>query len=165
MNRPRARVFGEHSSRRDSLLGYTSYAKYLASPEWRAIRTAVFSERPNCELCGSSADQVHHHSYDPMVMAGAMNHLLVSVCNSCHMEIEFDGAVKIPHYQARGKIIKLLNERGNRETRGRLWKAGKIIKALNNERPLTRGQVAWLADPSGTTKPPPRQRVKKKRFH
>jgi hypothetical protein len=91
-----------------------AYATYLASDLWGAIRSAVLSQRPQCELCGERATEVHHDSYHPKVMLGEMNDSLVSICRGCHTGIEFDGKQKLTSREVRRKLrTKLIEtERG-----------------------------------------------------
>lgn len=70
-------------------MGFESYAEYLASPLWKAIREAKIAVDPNCEICNEKADHVHHLSYKPSVLRGQKRYWLVSVCKKCHHKIEF----------------------------------------------------------------------------
>jgi hypothetical protein len=59
--------------RRDRVLpelGYSSYREYLASGDWRQIRSGILAEMPDCVLCRRPACQVHHLSYAPRVLLG-----------------------------------------------------------------------------------------------
>lgn len=144
-----ARVFGEHlsSERAISLNDHRVYAGYLKSPEWRLIRKAVLSERPNCEVCGSPAKQVHHHSYHTLVMAGALNQALVSVCETCHRAIEFEKGVKLDHEQARISLVRTLFSEGLHDVIRRLKYADVQTRKYDVDHPagkLTRNQRILL---------------------
>ena len=65
-----------------------TYDTYLESPLWKIIRDRVFQrDEFRCVRCGSGADQVHHMSYAPEVMAGEDDSKLMSVCLACHESI------------------------------------------------------------------------------
>lgn len=52
-------------------LGYESYAAYLASPLWRAIRRRVLKrDGLNCCLCPAAATEVHHDDYGEAMLEG-----------------------------------------------------------------------------------------------
>ena len=70
-------------------MGFESYANYLASPLWQAIRSAKIAVDPNCEICNEKAEHVHHLSYKFSVLRGQKRYWLVSVCQKCHRKIEF----------------------------------------------------------------------------
>jgi hypothetical protein len=62
------------------------YANFLQSDLWRkSIRPRVL-KRDNrvCFSCGGRANDVHHASYHPLVMAGSADEWLFSVCRTCH---------------------------------------------------------------------------------
>lgn len=144
-----ARVFGEHlsSERAISRNEHRVYSGYLKSPEWRLIRKAVLSERPNCEVCGKPAEQVHHHSYHTLVMAGALNQSLVSVCELCHQTIEFEKGIKLDHEQARISLMRMLFSLGRHDVIRRLKYADVQTRKYDIEHPsekLTRNQRILL---------------------
>lgn len=63
------------------------YEAYLASKEWKAIRGRVLErDGYRCYDCGHKANQVHHLSYAPEVMAGNDDSQLMSLCRECHRE-------------------------------------------------------------------------------
>ena len=67
------------------------YADYLASAEWKLIRSRVLDrDGHECQGCDMRAVVVHHMSYDNKTLAGDNDSMLVSLCNGCHQEIEFD---------------------------------------------------------------------------
>jgi hypothetical protein len=133
-----ARVFGEHSSssRKMNLNDHDTYSDYLKSPEWLAIRNSVLDKRPKCELCGCNAEQVHHDSYDGLVMSGAVTDALVSLCRKCHEAIEFDGKRKLGMFDVRGKLRRMLQEAGNRATFLRINRAKRLIKRSHKSAPV-----------------------------
>lgn len=66
------------------------YAKYLKSPEWQEIRQIVLErDSYRCLCCGDPANEVHHRSYSPRVMAGRGNNKLASICRRCHSRIHY----------------------------------------------------------------------------
>ncbi len=70
-------------------LGFASYGDYLKSPLWKVIREAKLAVDERCECCGDKAQQVHHLEYKRTVLTGKERHKLVSVCEPCHVKIEF----------------------------------------------------------------------------
>lgn len=135
MRRALARVYGEHrsSERSISMLELDSYREYLKSPQWKAIRSAVLGNRPECEICGSVATQVHHHSYDPVVMAGGMNDLLLSMCRDCHLSVEFDGERKLERRDVIGKTKRLLFEAGKYSVVKRLKRGERKLMSVGDK--------------------------------
>ena len=65
-----------------------TYAQYLESPLWHAIRRTVLIREPNCRRCGKLATQVHHASYALDVLLGLWQQPLWSVCRKCHQLAE-----------------------------------------------------------------------------
>jgi hypothetical protein len=133
MQRKRRRVYGEHRSSIQAIdrNDHGNYGKYLNSPEWFKIRARVLRVRRTCELCGKEAEQVHHDNYDSVVMAGAMDDCLVSLCCECHHEIEFDGDEKLPFNCVQGKLRRLLKEREKGDALKRINKASNLVRNLN----------------------------------
>jgi len=91
--RPRMRCY-EDRKEFLSALGYTSYPEYLASDDWKKIRERKLYKHPTCLICPNDATHVHHMSYVVAVLLGLKNELLVSLCETCHSRIEFDGKRK-----------------------------------------------------------------------
>jgi hypothetical protein len=76
------------------------HQEYLESELWRCIiRPRVIErDRHQCLLCGwRQCLQVHHRSYCESVMAGVADHKLVTLCEGCHRQIEFDGGWVSPY--------------------------------------------------------------------
>lgn len=67
--------------------GWPSYAAYLASPAWKALRRRVMErDRWRCVLCGSKKNlQVHHDRYDGLGREELRD--LKTVCTACHEHI------------------------------------------------------------------------------
>lgn len=99
-------------SRNLSELGYASYQEYLASAAWRDIRAKKLRWHPDCVLCDQRATQVHHLSYACDVLLGLKNALLVTMCDKCHVLVEFDGNQKRTLEQANEFLIDKARERG-----------------------------------------------------
>ena len=64
-----------YAYRNDNLraLGFKSYAAYLRSPLWKAIRGRVIArDGGKCSRCFQKArrPQVHHRAYDPAMLRG-----------------------------------------------------------------------------------------------
>ena len=111
------------------------YAKYLASAEWREIRSTVLSDRPVCELCGDRAIQVHHDSYHAAVIAGLMNDALVSICCTCHYGIEFNGKTKLHSKDVRFKLRRKLRDTGRHAVVERLDNAQELLSKFSMDKP------------------------------
>lgn len=63
---------------------------YWNSRQWKTIRRRVLErDSYSCTCCGKRAETVHHRSYDREVLSGKRDADLVSLCGSCHKEIEF----------------------------------------------------------------------------
>ena len=146
MKRKPRRVYGEHRSsiRAIDRNEHRSYGSYLNSIEWLRIRQIVLKLRPDCEICGQPAEQLHHDSYDSVVMAGAMNDALVSLCCECHHGIEFDGDVKIPFNCVQGKLRRILKDGGKLETLSRINRAAGLIRKLNRALETRTSQLQFV---------------------
>ena len=69
---------------------YDTYRKYLASPEWRALRkSALKRDSYRCQHCGYIGDrlQVHHLSYDGIYTMNFHVDQLQTLCSWCHDEL------------------------------------------------------------------------------
>ena len=78
-----------------SQLGYKTYAKYLASEQWKDIRArALETHGYDCYLCGERATEVHHLRYHKNDLIGRRLKFLKPICRACHYEIEFEGDKK-----------------------------------------------------------------------
>ena len=64
-------------------LGFDSYAGYLNSDTWKAVRAAALKASPRCR-CGRHARQVHHEFYSADNLAGRSVVGLRSLCGRCH---------------------------------------------------------------------------------
>jgi hypothetical protein len=79
-----------------SLLRFSNYREYLASPLWASIRERVFKVKGRkCYLCGNNANQVHHNRYRLSKMSGKSLKFLVPLCGDCHKGIEFKDGDKV----------------------------------------------------------------------
>lgn len=71
-------------------LGFSSYAEYLTSDLWAAIRTAVFWLRGrDCTLCRRSGTVLHHQQYTIKVLIGEDISPIFPLCRTCHRRIEY----------------------------------------------------------------------------
>jgi hypothetical protein len=75
-------------------LGYTSYSEYLASDEWKVIRTRVLASGPQCVMCDRPSVVVHHVKYWDTVLLGLQDSCLAPLCHGCHERIEVVDGVK-----------------------------------------------------------------------
>jgi len=83
-------------------MGSDDYWKFLSSYAWRKTRARILlRDSGKCIICGDEAKEVHHHSYDPSIMSGQRDDLLVSLCSSCHHAIEF-----VPDGQRRSDLAE-----------------------------------------------------------
>lgn len=98
-------------------LGYSMYAKYLESDEWKVIRSRKLERYKECLLCRKKASQVHHLSYAYQVLVGNADHELVQVCAICHEFIEFDDGRKREQKEAN----KVLLEAAEKLEWGKKW--------------------------------------------
>ncbi len=72
-------------------MGYRTYKDYLKSPLWSSIRLRVLNrDGRKCKLCGCRANLVHHQRYSPGTLKGDSIKDLLSLCQPCHKEHEFD---------------------------------------------------------------------------
>lgn len=71
-------------------LGFPTYADYLNSELWAEIRDAILDrDKRYCKMCGRRAFVVHHIDYAETMLLGESLDSLVSLCHSCHQDIEF----------------------------------------------------------------------------
>ncbi len=71
-------------------LGFPTYADYLNSELWAEIRDAILDrDGRRCRLCNKQAHIVHHIDYAEQTMRGETLDALVSLCHSCHYDVEF----------------------------------------------------------------------------
>lgn len=89
-------------------MGFPSYRAYLSSIEWRSIRADHIKDNPDCAVCESPADDVHHLSYSRAVLEGRLPKMLASVCSAHHHAIEFDGYGRKRSPIQAGKRLKQL---------------------------------------------------------
>lgn len=95
-------------------MGFASYREYLKSDLWAAVRTAVLSAQPLCEICNAPASCLHHLSYRVLCLKGKCPYHLVSLCSQCHHRIEFCHDGKKRSFEAANKQVKkLLRKTGN----------------------------------------------------
>jgi hypothetical protein len=112
-------------------LGFASYAEYLQSEQWIAIRSAVLCRDRVCFGCGKSASQVHHLWYSPRALEGKDLRALVAICGGCHEVVEHSGDLK----RSPGKASRVLTAMRNWRTSGDLEPPG-ALRARGAECPL-----------------------------
>lgn len=67
-----------------------SYKYYLRTALWQLIRARVMArDNETCLRCDGKADEVHHKSYDHIVLCGGNDNELVCLCSGCHHSVEF----------------------------------------------------------------------------
>ena len=68
-------------------LGYKTYAGYLRSAHWQAVRKryAKSKRKKVCECCGDAHYQLHHNSYDNLGAERLKD--LNSLCKICHFRV------------------------------------------------------------------------------
>jgi len=72
------------------------YQDYLRSVFFSYIRQAVFDrDGGNCRICRKSASDVHHFQYDRETMLGETLDHLISLCGSCHHDVEFKDGKRV----------------------------------------------------------------------
>lgn len=102
-------------------LGYSNYREYRDSDLWRrAIRPEVIKESGGkCCVCGSSDNlQVHHMDYNRDNLSGKDTNSMVSLCNKCHIKIEFkfkgSERIKLSLEQANSRLRNLIKKKSNK---------------------------------------------------
>lgn len=84
-----------------------TYAQYMASPAWRAVRAQRLAlDGGRCVVCGGAAVNVHHLTYANFGHEDIRRDL-VSVCRRCHT-----------HFDAVEQAARRARRRGGW---GRLW--------------------------------------------
>ncbi len=69
-------------------MSYASYAEYLQTPEFKAIRAQVFKRAAGkCERCGVRPPRDPHHLRYPKWGTFDVPENLIAVCHECHCEI------------------------------------------------------------------------------
>ena len=69
---------------------FKTYRNYLQSALWFKIRERVLKRDDHvCLWCGKRAQVVHHRCYTKDVIEGRDDDQLVSLCHSCHAQVEF----------------------------------------------------------------------------
>lgn len=103
-------------------LGYASYADYLKSKLWFAIRSIILKkENYKCCVCGDKATQVHHRSYTKGNLSGRAifaghTESMRAVCQDCHYHAEFQNGKKTNLGDA-NKLIPHARKCGNPDCR------------------------------------------------
>jgi 5-methylcytosine-specific restriction endonuclease McrA len=71
-------------SERLRLMGFTSYAEYLHSPHWLAVKRAWIDLGPlrECFVCGAAQFDLHHRTYSHLGRERWGD--IIPLCNSCH---------------------------------------------------------------------------------
>ena len=87
--------------------GFDTYAAYLASDLWKAIRRRVLKKTPKCQACEDRATLVHHRGYYLWVLRGETLTGLIPLCRTCHEHIEFDNGEKVPLGWANSRLVDL----------------------------------------------------------
>lgn len=132
-------------------LGYATYADYLASPVWAAIRLRVLNRDCwKCRGCNREASQVHHHAYTVQNLIGKELRSLSAICRRCHEQIEFDRRNgKLSLSQANKKLSK----KHRRSRNGRHKSQPKAIRNHDKPRdPLHRRYLDKVAEINRTLK-------------
>lgn len=87
------------------VIGFATYAEYLASDLWKSIRVRVFASKGStCVACPAFATQVHHNRYHKNDLLGKNLNFLVPICRTCHEVAEFDRGKKSTVRKARKAI-------------------------------------------------------------
>jgi hypothetical protein len=103
-----------YMQRNDTLraIGFASYADYLASATWAAIRLKVLiRDAYACYGCRGKAFQVHHRSYGRDVLLGKDLAPLVAICNDCHRRCEIDSRGNKLSLDATNARLKAIHDR------------------------------------------------------
>lgn len=84
------------------------YCEYLKTDEWQNIRSEILTKDSSCLVCGHSASQVHHTDYEWDTLLGLCHAALISLCDRCHKDIEFDGTRKRTLDEANDTLLNKL---------------------------------------------------------
>jgi len=89
--RQRSKENKEYLVRDQSLkqMGFSTYDDYLESSLWKRIRSGKLKKHNTCFCCKNKATCVHHMCYDILTLKGKSDHKLLTMCESCHLDIEF----------------------------------------------------------------------------
>jgi len=112
-------------------MGFATYAEYLQSDLWRAIRRRVFRrDRGRCRFCDQLASQVHHGTYDGPHLRGERITKLYSCCRPCHEAMELDGkGQKIPPREVMRKTRKKAKAaRAQERRRETAWASAPLLE-------------------------------------
>ena len=104
------RLSGRRSRRRRnrSDRAKSEMSRYYQSSRWARIRQRVLNrDDGRCWMCGGSGNQVHHMSYSDVVLSGADDAYLVTLCSTCHhsAHVSWDGR-QFSHHRARKHVAK-----------------------------------------------------------
>jgi hypothetical protein len=101
-------------------LGFSSFARYMASPMWMEIRRAAW-RRANgkCQCCGDRASQIHHLDYQEPTLRGKAPVKLKALCDGCHSAAEFENGVKLPIEEVNRRLEAWTADDGGKPSRGR----------------------------------------------
>lgn len=108
-----------HRNKNLKVLGFESYKEYLESEMWAKIRADRLGRFPDCMVCSSPADQVHHIDYDMRTLCGLDHRMLVTLCEACHTSIEFVDGKKVPLSQANERLCAAVERVGGKG--GKRW--------------------------------------------
>ncbi len=68
-----------------------TYREYLQTTEWKQLRQRTLERDGGiCRLCRKPATCVHHSNYNEKTLAGDHIIPLFSLCDNCHVFVEFD---------------------------------------------------------------------------
>lgn len=102
--------------KRDGILmtmGFWSYRRYLRSDLWASIKAAKMDSAGwKCELCGESAQCIHHTSYSKKTLTGKNLRGMLAICRACHYHVEHDeNGRKLCLIESREKSRRIFRER------------------------------------------------------
>jgi hypothetical protein len=107
-----------YTNRNDILsdLGYSNYLEYLSSDLWKHTSKSFLIINPNCCICLTKANQVHHTKYTTENLLGISYDGLVPICYKCHYKCEFTkDKVKRSLQEANNRMSQLIKRRSNVE--------------------------------------------------
>jgi 5-methylcytosine-specific restriction endonuclease McrA len=94
--KPRNNAYTERDKIILELFGHQKYFDYKHSLVFSKIRKAVLSRDGGaCGICGNPASQIHHFQYDRATMLGETLDHLISLCGSCHHDVEFKDGKRV----------------------------------------------------------------------
>lgn len=141
-------------------LGYSTYQEYLAGDDWKRIRNRKLLRFPDCLICSRKSSQVHHMDYEYETLLGLRTYSLITICDACHLLIEFDGDGKKRDLKEANKELRKLASTVAGKS-GKRWLARVKGSAVREKRRKEK-QALKTARSAKTATPPSRPKEERK---